>query len=355
MATKVLKKITQEENYLLATKSVNFTDEDLEMFYLNARDNVILPFENRIREIHAELPGFFYNELLPSWQKIIKKATGPDDIINWAYSKLEYYHAIKTQKELEYQFQRCKDIVYFNGLELPIVLIFDYQFVSEDSFISRNPTFYSTFKGDVNTSWGRGAYYIAFPATAAYLTDEELMVAMKHEFGHIVQGHCSIHSGDAFDVQYMNQSMDISINLGMTEQEQNLLIKVAEKLFGTGTYPCMSLIAPHGQGGFGIPQLVQSGDWQTPHDFIRLYYKNKDKKGQQGKGSPQQGQGGGSGESGEGEGQQIDDKINVGDFVILRGSDPKVYGRVSAIDDTTGKAVYDEISQEEWEEMKKNM
>ncbi len=349
-----------KSTFLSTQESQFYTDNDLELFYLNARDNVVANYVQSLIEIFTVLPQNHpkIQAILNQWSNRISNMTGIQDIIDWCHKRLDYYHVIKTQKDLETQFERCKKIVYYQGLELPILLIFDYQLVDERSLIGSGPTFYSYFDSKAITNWGTGAYYIAFPSTAAYLTDDELMVAMKHEFGHIVQGHCSVHSNDPFDRNYMNQSMDISINLGMTEKEQELLISVAQKLFGQGAYPCMSLIAAHGQGGFGIPQLVSVGDWQTPHDFIKLYYKRKNDEEQ--KGPPQQGEGqgqGGKGKGGAGEGdpQKIDEKIKEGDFVILRGSDPKVYGQVTAINETTGEVVYDEISQEDWEQIKKKM
>ena len=184
------------------------------------------------------------------------------------------------------------------------------------------------------------------------------MVAMKHEFGHIFQGHCTIAPKDDFEKRYNNQAMDISINLGMTAEEQELLFSVARKIWKNPTAcPCMSLAKATGEGGFGIPVAVSPQDWRGTNGFIRAYYEKKNKgDGGGGQGKPQQGAGGeGEGEGGQGESQQIDEKINVGDFIWVPGSSPKVYGRVTAINDTTGDIAYDEYTEEQWENIKSNM
>jgi hypothetical protein len=154
--------------------------------------------------------------------------------------------------------------------------------------------------------------------------------------------------------------MDISINLGMTPEEQELLFSVARKIWkDPNASPCMSLAKPNKQGGFGIPVAVSATDWRGTSGFIRAYYekKNKDGAGGGGKGKPQQGQGQGGGQGGgdSSDQPQIDEKLNVGDFYWVPGSSPKVYGKVTAINETTGEIASEEYTAQEWENIKANI
>ena len=118
----------------------------------------------------------------------------------------------------------------------------------------------------------------------------------------------------------------------------------------------MSLAKPTGQGGFGIPVAVSATDWRGTGGFIRAYYEKKNKGAGGGKGKPQPGDGGG----GQGEGDsadqpQIDEKIGVGDYIWVPGSSPKVYGKVTAVNETTGEISCDEYTEAEWAQIKANI
>lgn len=338
-------------------KSTALTTEELELLRINVRDNVISRFAQRLKDIQTVSPSSS-KEIVDAYRK---KLNNPNlnsiqDIIDSVNDYFDHYHCIKTQEELDFEFERARKFVFFQGIDLPIVVEFDYQYFSEAS-IYQKPTFYSYYNPETQTDFGKGAYHIAFPSTQKYLTDEEVMVAMKHEFGHIFQGHCTIGSKDDFDAQINNQSMDISINLGMTPEEQELLFNVARKIWKNPTAcPCMSLAKPSGQGGFGIPVAVSATDWRGTKGFILAYYeKEKQQQGGGTKGPSQPGGGAGGGSGQGGESQQIDEKLNVGDFFWVPGSSPKVYGRVTAINETTGEISCDEYTEEEWAQIKANI
>ncbi len=330
------------------------TDE-LGLLHQKAKDEVLgyyikmLPIWIAIPEVGGQiLQQFqFYDKSLTDFNKIIKY------VEDW----IEYNHAIRTEEEFEIQYARAEKILYYEGIQLPLVLMFDYQ-VHNWSSVLEKPTFYSYYDANFVNMIGKGTFFVAFPSTIAHLTDDELMVVLKHEFGHIVQGHCSVHSSDPFDANYQNAAMDISINCGMTPKEQGLLVDAAGKLFGMGKYPCLSLIGPKEQGGFNIKKPVQPGAWTDALSSIRLYYKkgqnsNQQQSQQNQKGQPQQGQGSGEGGGGEG---QMDDKIRIGDPVITRDSNNKIYGRVTAIDETTGEvAEIEEMTKEEFDEWGKKV
>lgn len=341
-------------------KSTALTTEELLMLRKNAIDNVLDRFAKKLKDIE----GSFYEKIsVEDYKKTVAdheqaSINSIQDIINHVNQYFDYYDVIRSQEDLQAEFDRAKKFVFYEGIDLPIVIEFDYQYFNENS-IFQKPTFYSYYNSETKTDFGTGAYHIAFPSTQKYLTDEEVMVAMKHEFGHIFQGHCTIAPKDDFEKRYNNQAMDISINLGMTAEEQELLFSVTRKIWkNPKACPCMSLAKATGEGGFGIPVAVSPQDWRGTNGFIRAYYEKKNKGDGQGggQGKPQQGAGGGGeGEGQSGESQQIDEKINVGDFIWVPGSSPKVYGRVTAVNDTTGEVAYDEYTEDEWENIKANM
>lgn len=330
-------------------KSTALTTEELLMLRKNAIDNVLDRFAQKLKYIE----GSFYEQIyVEDYKKSVAdheqaSINSIQDVINHVNQYFDYYDVIRTQEELQVEFDRAKKFVFYQGMDLPIVVEFDYQYFNEDS-ITQKPTFYSYYNSETKTDFGTGAYHIAFPSTQKYLTDEEVMVAMKHEFGHIFQGHCTIAPKDDFEKRYNNQAMDISINLGMTAEEQDLLFSIARKIWKNPTAcPCCSLAKPTGEGGFGIPVAVSPQDWRGTNGFIRAYYEKKNKGDGGGQGKPQQGAG--EGESGE---SQPDEKINVGDFIWVPGSSPRIYGKVTAIDDATGEVSYDEYTEEQWAQIK---
>lgn len=335
----------------------HWTTDDLDLLKQKAKDEV-LGYFNQMLPLWLAVPQLGQG-ILNSFKQYDSTLTDFQSVIKYVEKWIEYNHGIKTQEEFEAQYTRAEKILYFEGIELPIILMFDYQ-VKNWSSVLQKPTFYSYFDPNYTNIKGKGTFFIAFPGTISHLDDEELMVALKHEFGHIVQGHCSIHSSDPFDANYQNAAMDISINCGMTVAEQSILVRVATKLFGKGTYPCLSLIGDKTQGGFGIKKPVQPGAWTDALSTIRLYYKKDQNANQQpqiGDQSQQQDQGGeGEGEGGGGQGQKMDDKIRVGDPVKSRDPNNPVYGRVTSIDPKTGEiAEIQQLTKEEFDEYGKKV
>jgi hypothetical protein len=348
---KSLESKTERQMRDIFKKSTVSSTDELQLLYVNARDNAIGRYAQDLKDIARVDPA--------SAQKYIDRANKTfggistiQDIIDSAYAYLDYYHVIKTEEQLRYEFERANRFVQYQDIELPIVVEFDYQFYTRSS-IFQLPTFYSYVDTETITKFGKGAYHIAFPSSQAFLTDEEVSVAMKHEFGHVFLGHCTYNTTDKFEIKYSNQAMDISINLGMTKEEQSLLITLAQKIWNKAdAFPCLNLANPKNQGGFGIPQLVSPTDWKGTLGWIKMYYDAEKEGGEEGGG----GEGGGGGGGGGGSTQPpppIDSTIKVGDYVQVAGSEPKVYGKVTAINDVTGEVSTTEISAEEWDNLKK--
>lgn len=335
-------------------KSSTISTEELQLLYVNARDNAIGRYAQDLRDIEQVDPDSAQEIIQRAKRVYGKNINTIQDVIDAAYEYLDYYHVIKTEEDLQREFDRANKFVQYAGIELPVVVEFDYQFYTRSSLLQK-PTFYSYVNTETVTKFGKGAYHIAFPATQALLTDEEVSVAMKHEFGHIFFGHCTYKTTDKFEKQHCNQAMDISINLGMTAEEQKLLVSLAHKIWNnTSSFPCLNLANPEGQGGFGIPRLVSPTEWKSTLGWIKMYYKDKNEGGGGEGGDPLGGGGGGGGGGTSTEPPpKIDSTIRVGDYVKVVGSDPLVYGRVNAINEITGEIATTEISAEEWENIKR--
>ena len=337
-------------------KSSAITTEELQLLSLNARDNIIGRFEQKLLNIQKVDPTAIA-DYIDLFQQRGVNVSSIKDIIDNIKDYFDYYNTIKTKEDLEIEFERANRIFNYQGIDIPIVIEFDFQYFGE-SAIFNNPTFYSYFNPDTLTIFGKGAHHIAFPSTQKYLSDEEVMVAMKHEYGHIVQGHCTIMPKDPFEVQYNNQAMDISINIGMTAHEQELLVNVARKIWKNDqAWPCMSLSRKERQGGFGIDAIVTATDWRGTSGYIRAYYDRKNKESAQGQGQGQGGSGaaGGSGQTGGTPPPPVDGKVSVGDFIKVTGTNPPIYGKVTAINEATDEISYDEYSEAEWQQIKANI
>ena len=330
--------------------------DTLNLLYLNGRDNVIGRFVEEVKQLESIDPGH------PLIEEYIKSAgnlfegtiSSVQDVIDAIYDYFEYYHAIKTEEQLAYEFERAKKFVEFPNSTIQVVVQFDYQFYTKAS-IFQKPTFYSYYNDDIETEYGTGAYCVAFPSSQALLTDDEVRVAMKHEMGHIVQGHCGATLRTNFEKIHSNQAMDISINLGMTEAEQALLVTLAHKIWkNNSSYPCLSLEADNGQGGFNIPRQVRPLDWRGTLGWIEAFAKKKD--GGTGGGGTGGGGGGGGGTPGNEPPKQPEiQKVKVGDYIKVIGSEPAIYGRVTSVDDITGNIETKDYTVEEWDVIKKSM
>lgn len=346
---KKLSSKTESQLHDIFVRSSLMSTEELNLLYNNAKDNAIGKEAQFLRDVERVNPSRAKYLIDLANKRLGTSFSGVEDFIDYAYKQLEHYHAIKTEEDLAREFERAKRFVFYDGIELPIVVEFDYQFYTKNSLFSK-PTFYSYVNTQTVTKFGKGAYHIAFPSTQALLTDEEVSVAMKHEFGHIFMGHCTHKTTDKFVIAYRNQAMDISINLGMTEEEQALLVSLAQKIWNSPTaYPCLNLSNEKGKGGFGIEQMVSPADWKGTLGWIKIAYEEENGDGDNGPGDP--GSGGGGEGGGEGESQPIDKEIKVGDYVYVRDTEPMVYGQVRDIDPVTGEIFVDEISQETWDNM----
>jgi hypothetical protein len=336
--------------------SSTISTDTLNLLYLNGMD-VIAREADILKQLEAIDPNHpKLQETINDGKKIFEGTINTiQDYIDAVYDYFEYYHAIKTEEQLAYEFERANRYVQYSGIDIPVVLEFDYQFYTKAS-IFQKPTFYSYANIDTVTKFGKGAYHIAFPSSQALLTDDEVMVAMKHEFGHIYQGHCTATLRDNFEKSYSNAAMDISINLGMTEAEQALLVTLAHKIWKNNqSYPCLSLAKPDGQGGYGIPQPVSPTDWRGTLGWIKAYHKKKD-GGDGGGGTGGGGGGGGGGTPGNEPPKQPEiQKVKVGDYIKVIGSEPAIYGRVTSIDDVTGNIETKDYTIEEWDVIKKSM
>lgn len=336
--------------------SATISTDALNLLYLNGRDNVIARYAQNLKDIEIVAPDKAQKIITTAGKIFAGTTSSVQDVIDAIYDYFEYYHAIKTEEQLAYEFERANRFIQYNGIDIPVVLEFDYQYYTSSS-IFQKPTFYSYANVDTVTKFGKGAYHIAFPSSQALLTDDEVMVAMKHEFGHIYQGHCTATLRDNFEKSYSNAAMDISINLGMTETEQALLVTLAHKIWKNNqSYPCLSLAKPDGQGGYGIPQPVSPTDWRGTLGWIKAYHKKKEEQGGEGGGEPGEPGSGGGGSGGESQPQPpIDSKIKDGDYIYVDGTDPKIYGQVTGIDETTGAISVKEYTEEEWENIKQSM
>ncbi len=342
----------------------SFTTEDLESLYQNVKDNIIAPYAAMINA----LPPIQQLEVIAVWDKVTKTNNGRGnqapgrfgkaiatirDVVDYMNWWIDFYHQIKTEEQFQEQLKRVERLLYADyQIELPIVVRFDYQVTDIRSIIMRPPTYYSYWDDELETTQGKGSCVIAFCSYNSLLTDEELMAVIKHEFGHIVQGHCiAPPTFTATEQEYRNQAMDVSINIAFTDQEKENLIKAAAKMWGEGATGCISLAGKKEFGGYDLPgKISPPGDW--PYVLAELRYafgkKTEDQDQQQGKGKSQQGQGSGAG----GSGSNIEE-INAGDHVKIRGS--KKYGKVVSVDPVTGKAEIEEYTDDEWKEIKKTL
>jgi len=340
MATKNtinIKGFEKEKSLDLFKPSQICSTEKLEAYYINARDNAIFRYRDILKELPNINPAQEEDLIIKGSSAFNTQITKSIELIDLAYDFLNYYHAIKTEEQLRYEFERAKK-VFYEKLELPLILEFNYQlFTFADIF--NFPTFYSYANPETRTDYGKGAYHIAFPATQALLTDDELMVAMKHEWGHIYQGHCRVNfkNNETFEKANANRAMDISINIGMSPEEKELLFSVVRKLTRNDkACPCMDLPSPKDKGGYSIRLNTKPGDWKTPLKYIKAYHKPPEDETPPPPQPPK-------------------NEIMIGDYVSIDGTSPKKRGRVVGVDKLTGEYTVEEISDEEWKRIKEQI
>ena len=338
----------------------SYTTEELDALYLDAKQNII----GRYAVDLAMMPAQKKKDVIEAWNmgtkmgdkgrgnqipgRFGKEIKSEKDILSYCNWWIDFYHQIKTQEQFEEQYVRMEKLLYADyQIALPIVVKFDYQINGILSFINP-PTFYSYWDDDILTQNGKGSCVIAFCSFTPILTDEELMAVIKHEFGHIVQGHCV--TGNIFtprEQEYINQAMDVSINVAFTDQDKDNLISAASKMWGEGATGCMSLAGKKDKGGYALKgRFVSPGDWPSVLSELKYAFEPKEKKEGEGEGEGQgQGQGGGGGGG---------DTLKVGDYIVTRKS-PVKHGKVVYIDPQSGKTDVEEYTDAEWEQIRKTL
>jgi len=320
-------------------KSGNLTEEEFTILKQNAQDNVLGRYVDSLRAAEKKRPlrtAIYVAQYTKSHPHI----TTVQNVIDYHTHYFNYYmDSMKNVEQINFEIERAKRLLFEGDLELSLKVEFDIQYYREKD-LYKKPTFYSYFNYSTVDLNGNYSHHIAIPATQSRLTDDEVRIIMKHEWGHIRQGHCRIMGNDQFDSQYNNQAMDISINSGMTEEEKELLFVALRKMTDDPkACPCMDLISPRGEGGLGVDSYISPTAWVRAVNVIKAYY-NKQKQ-----------------ESGEEEEEEeeeqppISSDIAVGDYVYVAGTKPEVYGEVIDID-ANGKATYKEFTDEEWEAIK---
>lgn len=346
----------------------SFTDEDIQNLYNNAIQNIVEPYK---RDLDI-MPDDKLDEIIDTWNRATQNGNGRGnqapgrfgrsiqskkdlkDYLDWW---IDFYHNIKTAEQFNSELERFEKLLYVDyQIKMPIIVKFDYQVTAINSFIVNVPTFYSYWDGSLKTNYGEGSFVIAFCSWTPILTDEELMAVIKHEFGHIIQGHCVLPN-ETFTHQegeYRNQAMDISINIALTVDEKKLLISAASKMWGEGATGCMSLSGPRDEGGLDLRgRFIAPGNWPKALSELKYAFPPKQKQPGEGQGEGGGGESGGEGGGGGGGGSSIEN-INVGDYVVTR-TFPKKYGKVIYVDPISGRADIEEYTDDEWEQIRKTL
>lgn len=359
------KQLTEQEKAFFAIKR-DYTDEDFQGMYRKVYDEIINPFKadlnmyppDKLQEtiegsnqvikttngLGYAAKGFFGRE--------IKSKKDLEDYLDWW---IDFYHQIKTKADFDRELERFERLLYADyQIDMPIIVKFDYQVSHKKNFFTNRPTFYSYWDGNLKTNYGKGSFVIAFCSFNTRLNDEELMAIIKHEFGHIIQGHCTeSNTATQEELSYRNQAMDISINLAMTTAEKKALLSATEKMWGVGATGCMSLGGQKKDGGYALKGMFSNpGDYVYPLGVLKYFFppdQGGDGQGEGGEGG-ESGEGGGGGEGGGSSAEQI----NVGDYVRTRTSPPK-YGKVVYVDPVSGKADIEEYTDDEWAQIREEL
>jgi hypothetical protein len=362
MANKITKSLNDEIKDDKPIKKVNvdfledtnikrtYTNEELNNLYLGVKEGIIQPYIQQELPLLKSFNPAFYSQAIAGWDESTKKnqissrfgrsisnIKDLEDYLNWA---LDFYHQIKTSEQFTEQFERFERLLYQNyQIKFPILVGFDYQ-IEKISDIGR-ATFYSIFNDKIETPTGTGSHIIAFNSYVPLLTDDELMMMIRHEFGHIIQGHCTIRAEYSKQLgEYRNQAMDISINLDFDDKDKENLMTGTEKMWGEGATGCMSLNGKKEDGGYGLKAISSAGNWQKPLAVLtNLLPPKKDDDG-----------GGGGPPGPPGPPSPPDDKIKVGDYIDSRKGDGK-YGKVISIDSVTGKMDVELLTDEQWKQV----
>lgn len=326
-----------------------YTTEELNNLYISVKEGIIQPYIQQDLPLLQSLNPVFYFQAIVNWDKqtqgnqisgrfgrSISNIKDLEDYLNWA---LDFYHQIKTSEQFTEQFERFERLLYQNyQIKLPILVRFDYQMENLSNI--GHATFYSYYNDKIETGYGQGSHIIAFNSYVPLLTDDELMMMIRHEFGHIIQGHCTLRPVFSKQLEeYKNQAMDISINLDFDDTDKENLMTGTEKMWGEGARGCMSLNGKKKDGGYGLNAISSVGNWQKPLSVLTNFFPPKKDDG----GPP-------SPPGPPGPPSPPDDKIKVGDYIDSRKGDGK-YGKVISIDSVTGKMDVELLTDEQWEQV----
>lgn len=332
-----------------------YTTEELNNLYIGVKEGIIQPYIQQELPLLKSLNPSFYSQAIVNWDKktkgnqisgrfgrSISNIKDVEDYLNWA---LDFYHQIKTSEQFTEQFERFERLLYQDyQIKFPILVRFDYQIENLSNI--GHATFYSYYNDKIETTTGTGSHIIAFNSYVPLLTDDELMMMIRHEFGHIIQGHCTLRAEFSKQLaEYRNQAMDISINLDFDDKDKENLMKGTEKMWGEGATGCMSLNGKKEDGGYGLNAISDAGNWKKPLNVLttRFPFKNDD-------GGPSGPPGPPSPPGPPGPPSPPDDKIKVGDYIDSRKGDGK-YGKVNSIDSDTGKMDIELLTDEQWKQV----
>ena len=328
-----------------------YTTEELNNLYIGVKEGIIQPFIQQELPLLKSLNPAFYSQAIEKWNektrgnqisgrfgRSISNIKDLEDYLNWS---LDFYHQIKTSEQFTEQFERFERLLYQNyQIKFPILVRFDYQI--ENLSDIGHATFYSYYNDKIETTTGTGSHIIAFNSYVPLLTDDELMMMIRHEFGHIIQGHCTLSLRAEFSKQleeYRNQAMDISINLDFDDKDKENLMTGTKKMWGEDATGCMSLNGKKEDGGYGLNAISSAGNWQKPLAVLtNIFPPKKDDDGGGGPPGP------------PGPPSPPDDKIKVGDYIDSRKGDGQ-YGKVISIDSVTGKMDVELLTDEQWKQV----
>ena len=286
----------------------------------------------------------YYNNLV-SQVDILRQRGANKELTDVLDDYIQYFlGTLRKVEQYEKLKERVEELLFVEDIELPMKVIFDPMVKSVKEFAAQNPTFptfYSSFDPEVfSPGFGQGTFIVSFPPRATELTDDEMAVAIKHEFGHIRQDHIFLTGLGP----HSNSACDVSINCGMTQEEQQILLSVASKLFrGGGCF--IRLDFERNKGGLGLKGAISSpGNYVSPLQILNNIgrFKKDENGGTDGTPPPQQ------------------DEIKVGDIIEIRGTKPQKYGRVISVmpnPNNPAEMDYDveELSQKEFDDLVEQM
>lgn len=299
-----------------------WTTQDLSDVYEN--------YLHQIASIYDKFDGYMQNQEFAAWAGHV---FGGD---KEKYKKVmeekgEYCMTLKTEEEWEKQQERCERILSMGGdLKLPLVIILDPQITSNRVVMKGSyPTFYTTWKNPLFDN-GNPGFVVAYPPRVTEMDDEEIRVALAHEFGHIKQKHMFLSKSDpAANDRDLNVAMDYSINWVFNNADLNRYDKLARKMFNGETGATIIPWAPN-KGGLGVP-YASTHTWR---EILKLINVLKDKPPEGGPPGP----------------PPPPEPMEVGDIVKRRGE--KKYGRIVDIDYKTGELIVEPMSADDLKKAK---